>query len=49
MKNFLRSTLRRDKMNVLALLCVESEFVENISLVEIFTYLNSSKKLNGLN
>ncbi|CAI6368827.1 unnamed protein product [Macrosiphum euphorbiae] len=45
-KNILRSTLRQDKMKALALLFIESEFMNNISfdeIVESFAALKSRK------
>ncbi|CAI6362685.1 unnamed protein product [Macrosiphum euphorbiae] len=37
-KNILRSTLRQDKMKALALLFIESEFMNNISFDEIVVF-----------
>lgn len=51
-KNFLRSTLRQNKMKALALLFIESEFMNNISfdeIVESFAVLKSRKKLFKMN
>lgn len=45
-KNFLRFTLRQNKMRALALLFIECEFMENISVnepVELFTSSKSKK------
>lgn len=46
-KNFLRLTLRQDIMNALALLFIESEYMEHVSfdqIVETFVSSKSKKK-----